>query len=107
MEDNYGYRLASHCFPLGCKSVYHANVNGPLLGRVNDRLTDPDIALLRPSSSQGFGNEIFGARLPDGTNILPQKICGIKDPFSVRKYDEVSMNNPFSGYWSSAIKGSK
>ncbi|MCJ1343623.1 hypothetical protein MMC31_001819 [Peltigera leucophlebia] len=101
VEDNNGYRyltLASPGFPFSRESVYHSNANGALLGRVHSRLTGTNIALLRLSSSQGFRNETFGVGLPDGTNILPQKICGIKDPFSVRKYDEVSMNNPFSGY---------
>lgn len=101
MEDDYGYNyltMASHGFPLGRESVYHPNANGAGLGRVHDRLTDSNIALLRISSSQGFRNETFAARLLDGTNIPPQKICGILDPIDIRTYDEVTMNNPFSGY---------
>lgn len=101
VEDDYGYKyltLASHGFPSGRESVYHPNSNGVLLGRVHDRLKASDVALLKISSSQGFHNETFGARLPDGTNILPQKICGFSDPFVMRRYDEVSMNNPFTGY---------
>lgn len=42
-----------------------------------------------PAGVVWFRNETFGATLRDGTNI---------DPFSVRRYDDVSMNNPFSGY---------
>jgi hypothetical protein len=101
VKDKYGFTyltLASHGFPLGRESIFHPNANGLLLGRVHDRLTDTDIALGRISSSQEIRNETFGARLSDDTSILPQKINGIKDLFSVRKFDEVTMNNPFSGY---------
>ena len=101
VEDDYGYKyltMASHGFPLGRESVYHPNANGARLGKIYDRLTDSDIALLRISSSQSFRNETFAAGLLDGTNIPPQKIGGILDPIDMRSYDEVTMNNPFSGY---------
>lgn len=81
VEDNYGHRyltLLSRGFPLSCESVYHPNAGGALLGRVHDRLTATDIALLRLSTSQGFRNETFAGRLPDGTNILPQKYAASK-----------------------------
>lgn len=110
------------------ESIYYSNANananvnngGVLLGRVHDddRLPDTNtgIALCRISSSstqeeeeeeeEEISNETFGARLSDdttsttnNTTILPQKITGIRDPFSIRKYDEVTMYNPFSsGY---------
>lgn len=48
--------------------------------------------------SQVTQNETFGAKLWDGTTINTQKIRGIKNPFMMRKYDKVPMNNTFSDY---------
>lgn len=101
VEDEFGYKyltLVSHGFPLGKEMVYHPNRNGVFLGRVHDRLTDTDIALLRLSTSQVYQNETFGAKLSDGTTVNPQIIRGIKNLFMMKRYDKVTMNNPFSGH---------
>lgn len=101
VEDNYDCKyltLATHGFPLGRESVYQPNRNSARPGSVHDRITDSDIALLRISSSQSFRNETFAAKFLDGTNILPQTIKAIIDPLDLHSYDEVTMNNPFSGF---------
>ncbi len=86
---------ASHGFLLGKEMVYHPNRNGVFLGRVHDRLTDTDIALLRLSTSQVYQNETFGAKISDGTTVNPQIIRGIKNPFMMRRYDQVTMKQSF------------
>lgn len=101
VEDEFGYKyltVASHGFPLGKDMVYHPNRSGVFLGRVHDRPSDTDIALLRLTTSQVYRNETFGAKLSDGTTVNPQKIRRINNPFMMRRYDKVSMNNPFSGH---------
>lgn len=101
VKNSQGYQyltLASHGFPPGRELVYHPNVDGTLIGQVHDRLTNTDLALLRLSSAQASCNETFGARLSNGTTVLPQKVSGIRDPLSMRLYDEATVNNPFSGH---------
>lgn len=47
---------------------------------------------------QVYQNKTFGANISDGTIVNPQKIQGIRSAFTMRRFDEVSINNPFSGY---------
>ena len=47
---------------------------------------------------QVYQNKTFGANLSDGTILNPEKIQGIRSAFTMRRFDEVSINNPFSGY---------
>jgi hypothetical protein len=100
VKDEYGSRyftIASHGAPPGRESIYHPDLHGTLLGRVHDRLADSGIALVRLSPLQTYHNETFGAQLSDCT-ISSQRVHRIRDAFTIKRGDFVTMNSPFSGY---------
>lgn len=77
-------------------TFYHPNINGILLGRVYERLTDTDIGLLKLPPRQKCSNEAFGARLDPG--VAPEKRSGLKTHFSMRFYDKNTMSSIFTGH---------
>ena len=101
LSDNCGSRILfgtrKGILLLGHERVYRSNINGILIGKVLDRLTDKNIALLRLSALQLYRDEIFRAKLAGGTIVKPNKKSGIPKSFLIRKNDKGTMNNPFSG----------
>ena len=101
VEDQAGSRyitLASHGFPFGQDRIHHPNPQGTLLGTVHARLGHSDIALMKFPANIPFENETFGAITADGTRLDGVPIAGVRDPYTMRNCDPISMNNPFSGY---------
>lgn len=84
---------ASHGFPTEEAEVYHPNLNGLIVGHVVRRLADTDIALVKLRDGINFENHTFqSADEPDGVLLK-----GIRDPFELRLFDILSMENSFSG----------
>lgn len=85
--------VASHGFPGNDSNVHHPKANGSIIGEVLHRIRDTDIALVKLKGNISFENEIFQSELePDGVSLR-----GIKDPFEIKRFDLISMDNPFTG----------
>lgn len=86
--------VASHGYPLGEEKVFHPGPNGQLIGNVQHRLGESDIALARLESGIHYSNETFAnVHTPSGTIIR-----GIRDWENLQVYSTIHMDNPFTGY---------
>jgi hypothetical protein len=85
--------VASHGFPNGDLQVRHPKPDSSVIGEVTKRIGDTDIALVKLQADISFTNETFQNDLEPNGVFLP----GIRDPFAMRRFDTISMNNPYTG----------
>jgi hypothetical protein len=72
--------------------VWHPDPSGTLIGKIMHRFPDSDIALVQLEKNIKFDNKTFGnVDNPEGT--VPSRIATTSLFF-----DNIDMNNPFSGY---------
>lgn len=85
--------VSSHSFPEGDSVVYQSRPQGIEVGQVIHRIGGTDIALVRLESGVSFENQTFQSQqLPTGMNLQ-----GIRNPFEMRRFDLITMDNPFVG----------
>ena len=82
--------------------VYHPNPkDGKVIGKIVASLPYTDISMMKLNTGLRYINETFGNDLePDGTII--NGLAADYRPH-MRMYDEVTMNNPFSGYCTGVV----
>lgn len=85
--------VASHGFPDGDSHVHHPQADGLILGKVIHRIEDTDIALAKVEENIVFENRTFQNQVEPGGVFLR----GIKDPFQLKYFDMISMDNPYTG----------
>ncbi|KAI9864860.1 MAG: hypothetical protein M1813_002630 [Trichoglossum hirsutum] len=86
--------VASHGFPLGEETAYHPTPSGRVIGKVERRLGETDIALVRPDPGLTYTNEIFAN---PGTTT-GKVVTGIRNWEDIQLFSTVYMENPFTGY---------
>lgn len=83
----------------GHERVYRANINVVLIGKVLDRLTEKNIALLRLSALQSYRNETFGGKLSDGTIVNPRELVEQKILYDEKKRQGYNEQPFFRSRW--------
>jgi hypothetical protein len=85
--------VSSHGFPVDDTKVYHPDTKGLEIGNVIHRISDTDIALVKLHDDTTFENQTFQSDdEPEGVLIK-----NIKDPFDMRTFDALTMDNAFTG----------
>lgn len=83
--------------------VFHPNPYGALVGRVVQRFPDFDVALIELETDLTYLNKTFGSEFqPDGITPAGLSICDSPD---LRRFDELSMNNPYTGSAAGQVTG--
>ena len=95
--------VASHGFPGNLTSVYHPNADGDIIGYVRHKIPDSDIALVELLPSKSYQNETYTGYVAEGM-IEGVTIKGIRKKY-MSPGDNVSMENPFSGYHDGVYMG--
>lgn len=89
---------ASQGFPPSQELVFHPDDAGQPIGRVCERLTDSDLAIVRLSSNCSYVNQTFDCVTEDESFLPGTKVTGIRDAMKMPFYEEITMNSPFSGF---------
>lgn len=85
--------VASHGFPAGEENIYHPQHTDFVIGTVENRIAETDIALARLSPGVNYENSTF-ANVSEPTGI---QLKGFKDPFTIPQFSTLSMDTPFTG----------
>jgi len=87
--------VATHGFN-GDGEVWHPDPNGVMVGKIAYTIPDTDISLVKLARGIRYVNQAFGTSSePEGT-VTNGLSAGY--PPHLRRYESITMNNPFSGY---------